>query len=66
MENTSKKVLSIVCIDKRQTEGKSGAMEAFGFKKALKELMDKGINIVEVVTDGHLGIGALMSKGNIK
>lgn len=61
MEIDSKKVLAINTIDKRVTERKSAAMEKHGCQNTLEELAEKGINVVELVTDAHLGIGAMMS-----
>jgi hypothetical protein len=65
MEKDTKKILTLKTIDKRMTDRKSGNMEKFGFQAAMKELNEKGVKVVEVVTDAHLGIGALMSKFQI-
>lgn len=62
MEEDTKKILTLKTIDKRMTDRKSGNMEKFGFQAAMEELKEKGVKVVEVVTDAHLGIGALMSK----
>ena len=37
-------------------------MEKAGFQKGLNELLQEGVEVKEVVTDAHLGIGAIMSK----
>ena len=65
MESDTKKILTLHTLDKRVTERKSANMEKQGFKNALTELKDKDMKIVEVVTDAHLGIGALMSKFSV-
>lgn len=62
MDKDSKKILTLKTVDKRMTDRKSPNMEKFGFQAAMEELCDKGLNVVEVVTDAHLGIGALMSE----
>lgn len=61
MEMETKKILSIVTMDKRMTGGKSTNLEKSCFEKGLKFFIDAGINVVEVVTDAHRQIGALMS-----
>lgn len=61
MENDTKKILSILTLDKRETGKKSTNLEVKGFKRSLEELGQK-VKVVEVVTDAHLQIGALMSK----
>ncbi|XP_069107077.1 uncharacterized protein [Argopecten irradians] len=62
MENDTKKILSIVTLDKRETEKKSTNLELAGFKRTLNTLKEKKMNVCEVVTDAHLQIGALMKK----
>jgi len=62
MEKDTKKILTLKTIDKRMTDRKSGNMEKFGFQATMEELKEKGVTVAEVVTDAHLGIGALMSK----
>ena len=37
-------------------------MEKAGLQTALNELLEKDINVKEVVTDAHLGIGSVMSE----
>lgn len=49
-------------MDKREVGKKSTNMERACFNKALTQLQNKGADIGEVVTDGHLGIAADMSK----
>ena len=62
MEDVTKKILTLHTIDKRVTERKSANLEKVSFNNAMVELRNKGIKIKEVVTDAHLGIGALMSE----
>lgn len=62
MDNDSKKILTVKTLDKRMTERKSANMEKKGFQLSMTELEERGLAIKEVVTDAHLGIGALMSK----
>jgi hypothetical protein len=63
MDNSSKKIVSIVTMDKRETDKKSTNMEKACFLKAMEEVQeDHNLDIEEVVTDAHLQIGALMSK----
>ena len=60
MDYTSKKILYLKTLDKHMTERKSGNMEKAVFQASMEELSSKGLNAVEVVTDAHLGIGALI------
>jgi len=62
MDNDSKKIVSILTLDKRETEKKSPCLEKEGFVRSLSMLQEKGLNVVEVVTDAHMSIAALMSK----
>lgn len=63
MDNSTKKIISIITMDKRETGKKSTNMEKACFLKAMDEVQDKhNVQIQEVVTDAHLQIGALMSK----
>ena len=62
-EMDSKCILDMKMVDVRQIEGrKSPNMERVGFERGLDNLMQSKMKIKEVVTDGHLEIGALMSK----
>ncbi|WAR13164.1 hypothetical protein MAR_027344 [Mya arenaria] len=60
-ENDSKKILTLKTIDKRETDRKSAAMEKKALKACLEELLDKDVCVKELVTDGHLGITAMMN-----
>lgn len=62
MDNESKKILSLITMDKRQTEKKSSNMEKACFVRAMEELAENGVVVSEVVTDAHLQIGAVMSE----
>ncbi|WAR13733.1 hypothetical protein MAR_003838 [Mya arenaria] len=64
MENDSKKILTLKTMDKRETDRKSAAMEKKALKACLEELLDKDVCVKELVTDGHLGITAMMSTDN--
>ncbi|CAC5358179.1 unnamed protein product [Mytilus coruscus] len=69
MEMKTKRILCIVTMDKTMTEGKSTSLEKSCFEKGLKILTDAGLYIIEVVTDAHPRIRALMKKpqyANIK
>uniref|UniRef100_A0A667Y0C1 THAP-type domain-containing protein n=1 Tax=Myripristis murdjan TaxID=586833 RepID=A0A667Y0C1_9TELE len=60
MENDTKEIIHVATIDKRQTSWNSVIMEKQGFI----ETMDKHtseIKLVEICTDAHAQIGALMS-----
>ena len=61
MEQNSKKILTLKTLDKRVTDRKSANMEKVSFQAAMTELHEKGVKVKEVVTDAHVGIGALMS-----
>ncbi|KAL5017769.1 hypothetical protein ScPMuIL_005150 [Solemya velum] len=62
MDNSSKKILTVRTVDKRETQLKSTTMEKEGFQRVMKELKDKQVKVTEVVTDAHISIGALMKK----
>ena len=62
MENVTKKIMILRTMDKRETDRKSAAMEKVALKACLEELLDRDVEVKELVTDGHLGIAAMMSK----
>lgn len=64
MENSSKKILAISTLDKREADKKSVNLEKAGFIRGLKEIQEQDFNVTEVVTDAHLQIGAVMSMLN--
>ena len=58
----SKTILNLNIVDVREVEGrKSTNMERLGFERGLDGLLTSSMNIQELVTDGHLGISALIS-----
>ena len=62
MNQADKNILALEIVDKRETDLKSGLMEAKGFAKAMSTLHTDGIDIKEIVTDAHPQISAIMSK----
>ena len=63
-EMTTKCILQMNIVDVRELEGrKSNNMERIGYEKGLDKLMESKMIIKEVVTDGHLEIGALIVSG---
>lgn len=54
MENETHKILCLVTMDKRMTGRKSAILEKAYFQKGLQCLFEKGIHVVEVVTDAHV------------
>ncbi|WAR06366.1 hypothetical protein MAR_021735 [Mya arenaria] len=61
MDNETKKVIILKTVDKRETDRKSVAMEKVALKACLEDLLQNQVNITELVTDGHLGIAAMMN-----
>lgn len=61
MHNDSKRIVSLITLDKRQTQGKSSNLEKLGFQKSMEELAQKGCSVTEVVTDAHMQISSIMS-----
>ena len=55
-------ILQMNVVDVREASGKSNNMERIGYERALDKLLTSAMCIKEVVTEGHLEIGALMSK----
>lgn len=64
MDDQSKKIISLITMDKRETGKKSCKIEKTCFMKSRNDLLENHINIEEVVTDAHIQIGAVMSKSN--
>ena len=62
MDNAHKDIISVVVVDKREVDKKSVNMERYGFIKTLEELREKGVTVVEVVTDAHSQIIATVRK----
>ncbi|KAL7399219.1 hypothetical protein ABVT39_021697 [Epinephelus coioides] len=61
MENESKDIISVVTVDKRQTNRNSVIMEKHAFIQTFDSLLEN-LNITEIVTDAHMQIAALMGK----
>lgn len=55
-------ILQMNIVDVREASGKSNNMERIGYERGMDKLLTSAMCIKEVVTDGHLEIGALMSK----
>ena len=64
MDCKSKRILDIQVIDKRETGLKSPNMELMGLNKVRGHLEKKKITVVEIVTDAHPQIMAMLSKYN--
>ena len=62
MENTTKKIVTLETMDKRQTGGKSCSLKKECFIKAMANLNEKQMDVGEIVSDAHMQITALMSK----
>lgn len=61
MENESKDIISVVTVDKRQTNRNSVIMEKHAFIQTFDSLLED-LNISEIVTDAHMQISALMGE----
>ncbi len=61
MDNDTKEIIHVATIDKRQTSWNSVIMEREAFIKTVDQLTTE-IKLVEICTDAHAQIGALMSK----
>lgn len=64
MENSTKKIVSLETMDKRQTGGKSSNLEKACLVKTIATLSRKEVDIAEIVTDAHMQISAHMSKSS--
>ena len=62
MHHETLEILGMEILDKRHADGKSPNMEVKAFEMLLDKLLAKGIKVVEIVTDQHICITALMSK----
>ncbi|XP_063971271.1 uncharacterized protein LOC129260069 [Lytechinus pictus] len=60
MGHTTKDVLNVQFVDKREVGDKSPLMEMKGFKDSLLALEDSGLDVKEVVTDAHSSIAKVM------
>ncbi|XP_073721216.1 uncharacterized protein [Misgurnus anguillicaudatus] len=66
MENDTKKIVSIVNMDKRQVGGNSVAMEKATFMETMDTLCPKLGNVKEFCTDANIQISALFNSGQYK
>ena len=62
MDQSDKDILALEIVDKRECILKSSLLEVTGFRKAMRDLDNAGVNVVEVVTDAHPQISKVMSK----
>ena len=62
MEESSKKIVSIVMVNKLQTQNISNNMEYVGFVRAMQEVTEMKLKTVEIVTDSHTQITSKICK----
>lgn len=62
MENDSKKIISMVTVDKRETAWSSVIMEKEEFIRTSDKLHQDIANLSKICTDAHTQIAALFSK----
>lgn len=65
MENESREIISVITVDKRETGRNSVIMEREAFVRTVDTLLNE-VKLVEVCTDAHVQISALMSKLPLK
>uniref|UniRef100_A0A914DJR9 Mutator-like transposase domain-containing protein n=1 Tax=Acrobeloides nanus TaxID=290746 RepID=A0A914DJR9_9BILA len=61
IEETSKKVIGIACVNKKEVEGVSGRMELAGVKKVLESL-ERTHQLESITLDKHLQVVAFLKK----
>uniref|UniRef100_A0A8C1NIN4 Uncharacterized protein n=1 Tax=Cyprinus carpio TaxID=7962 RepID=A0A8C1NIN4_CYPCA len=61
MENESREIISVITVDKRETGRNSVIMEREAFVRTVDTLLNE-VKLVEVCTDAHVQISALMRK----
>uniref|UniRef100_A0A8C1WSE2 Uncharacterized protein n=1 Tax=Cyprinus carpio TaxID=7962 RepID=A0A8C1WSE2_CYPCA len=61
MENESREIISVITVDKRETGRNSVIMEREAFVRTVDTLLNE-VKLVEVCTDAHVQISALMSR----
>ncbi|WAQ98500.1 hypothetical protein MAR_022873, partial [Mya arenaria] len=59
MNQADKKLIAMEVVDKRETNLKSGLMEAKTFSRAIDSMLRGGVEVEEIVTDAHPQISAL-------
>ena len=62
MEEDSHDIVSMLVLDKRQVQLKSTNMESRGFKRGMAGIVQKQMEVAEVVTDASTQITSVMSK----
>ncbi|XP_059425808.1 uncharacterized protein LOC132160104 [Carassius carassius] len=65
MEKESREIISVITVDKRETGRNSVIMEREAFVRTVDTLLNE-VKLVEVCTDAHVQISALMNKGKYK
>lgn len=65
MENESREIISVITVDKRETGRNSVIMEREAFVRTVDTLLNE-VKLVEVCTDAHVQISALMSSLPLK
>ncbi|KAL1005547.1 hypothetical protein UPYG_G00060520 [Umbra pygmaea] len=60
MESETKEIISIVTIDKRETQGNSVIMEKVAFVRTFDQLLQE-VKLTEICTDAHMQISALFN-----
>lgn len=58
-------IISVITVDKRQTDRNSVVMEKHAFIQTFDKLLSE-LKIKEIVTDAHMQIAALMSEYRFK
>ena len=62
VEQETMNIVAFLVVDKRRTKLVSTNMEVEAFKIIFKHLLEKGMNVVEVVTDAHSSVTKWLSK----
>lgn len=62
MNNDDKRIVSILSVDKQETDKNSTVMEREGFIRTMKFLTEKKVTVKEVVTDARSQISSLIRK----
>ena len=62
VEQTSRDLVAVMVVDKRETNLRSSTMELSALKRGIQLLKEKGVCVAEVTTDAHPQIVHLFSK----
>ena len=62
MEQSTQDLVSVLVVDKMETQLKSTAMEKVALERSLNSLKEKKMNVAEVTTDAHLQIASMFSE----